>query len=76
MAHVRTTYSIGNCRLCEIVANFDMWPNYKVANITFLTVSSCRSDRKICTHIDNNKQQVNGSIECSNCWLEQIRQAI
>jgi hypothetical protein len=53
-----------------------MWPNYKVANVTVQTVSSCRSDCQISTHIDKNKRQVNGSIEGLNCWLEQIHQAI
>ena len=67
-----TTYIIGNCRFRKIVASCDMWPNYRIASITVLCVSSCRSNRQICTHIDRNKQQVNGSTEGLICWLEQI----
>ena len=73
---VMTTYIIGNWRFRIIVAKCDTRPNYKVANITVLTVSSCRSDRQICTHIDKNKQQVNGSIGGLICWLEQIGRGI
>jgi hypothetical protein len=60
---IMTTYITGNCRLRKSVAHCDVWPNYRVANITVLTVSSCRSDRQICTHIYNNKRQENGRIE-------------